>query len=231
MVRVSLCLLVFFSSLTCIGQVYENPIAAKQSHPDLRIDRIEITEENTVVNLTITNQLQSGGWFCADNNIVLRNPKTMQDYKIISSENIPVCPQKHFFKRKGEELTFVLYFPPIDKSLKFIDLIENCNEACFSFEGIILDNEHNQKIVLFEKAMDLFTQGSINEGIPLFKSVLEGNPTIESHIFGLSYYYLVLSYQSLNDKQNTDYWYNALKSSEVPLKSDILKELNQKLGY
>jgi len=178
MVKISLCILFFISSLKVIGQVYENPIAATQSHPDLRIDRIEITDENTEVSLTITNQLQSGGWFCADNNIVLRNPKNMEDYKIIRSENIPVCPQKHFFKHKGEELKFVLYFSPIDKNLKFIDLIENCNEACFSFEGIILDNEHNRKIESFEKAMNLFTNGGINECIPLFKSVLEGKPTI-----------------------------------------------------
>jgi hypothetical protein len=155
----------------------------------------------------------------------------MEDYKIVRSDNIPVCPQKHFFKRKGEELSFVLYFPPIDKSLKFIDLIENCNEACFSFEGIILDNEHNQKIVLFEKAMDLFAQGSINECIPLFKSVLEGKPTIESHIFGLSYYYLVLSYHSISDKENADIWYNELKNSNIPLKSDIIKELQTRIGY
>ncbi|OFX88119.1 MAG: hypothetical protein A2W99_10775 [Bacteroidetes bacterium GWF2_33_16] len=219
------------SSLKVIGQVYENPLAAQQSHPDLKIQRIETSPEKTIIYLSITNQLQTGGWFCADSNIVLKNSKGLQEYKLIQSENIPICPQKHIFKRKGEELNFVLYFPPIDNNIKFLDLIENCDNACFSFEGIILDNEHNQKIVLFETAMDLFTRGAINDCIPIFKKVLEGTPTIESHIFGLSYYYLVLSYQSLADKQNSDYWYNALKESEVPLKDDILKELDQKLGF
>jgi hypothetical protein len=219
------------SVLICRGQIYENPVAAEQSHADLIIDKIEITHDNTIVTLNITNQMQPGGWFCADNNIILKNSKGTQEYKLVRSENIPICPQKYEFKRKGEILQFLLYFPPIDTSIVFIDLIENCDQACFSFRGIILDNIHNKKVITFEKALDLFTRGAINESIPLFKQVLDGQPTIESHIFGLSYYYLVLSYQSLNDKANIDLWYNALKNADVPLKSDILKELNLKLGY
>lgn len=213
------------------SQIYENPVAAEQSHADLIIEKIEITHDNTIVTLSITNQMQSGGWFCADDNIILKNSKGIQEYKLVRSENIPICPQKYEFSRKGEILRFLLYFPPIDTSIVFIDLIENCDQACFSFRGIILDNNHNKKVIAFEKALDLFTRGAINESIPLFKQVLDGQPTIESHIFGLSYYYLVLSYQSLNDKASTDLWYNALKNADVPLKSDILKELNLKLGY
>jgi hypothetical protein len=219
------------SVLLCKGQIYEKPVAAEQSHADLIIEKIEATHDNTLVILSITNQMQSGGWFCADNNIILKNSKGNQEYKLVRSENIPICPLKHEFKRKGEILQFSLYFPPIDTSIVFIDLIENCDQACFSFRGIILDNVHNKKVIAFEKALDLFTRGAINESIPLFKHVLDGQPTIESHIFGLSYFYLVLSYQSLNDKANTDFWYNLLKDSDVPLKSDILKELNLKLGY
>ncbi|MGE0088468.1 MAG: hypothetical protein AB7S50_03225 [Bacteroidales bacterium] len=219
------------SAMICNGQIYENPVAAEQSHADLIIEKIEITPENTIVILSITNQMQSGGWFCADNNIILKESKGNKEYKLVRSENIPICPQKHEFKRKGEILQFLLYFPPIDTGIVFIDLIENCDQACFSFRGIILDNIHNKKVITFEKALDLFTHGAINESIPLFKQILDSKPTIESHIFGLSYFYLVLSYQSLNDKANTDFWYDALKNSDVPLKSDILKELNLKLGY
>jgi len=231
MIKYYFLVIIIFAAYISKAQVYENPVAAEQSHADLNIDKIEITNENTVIVLSITNQMQSGGWFCADDNIVLKNSKGNQVYKLIRSENIPICPQRYEFKRKGEILRFTLYFPPIDSNIKFLDLIENCDEACFSFRGIIIDNEHNKKVVAFEKALDLFTSGSINECIPLFKQVLNGQPTIESHIFGLSYFYLILSYQSLNDKANTDKWYNSLKSSNVPLKSEILNELNLKLGY
>jgi len=219
------------SAIICKGQIYENPVAAQQSHADLKIEKIEISNENTIITLSITNQLQSGGWFCASENITLKNSKGDQEFKLLRSENIPICPQKYDFKRKGEILRFTLFFPPIDKNITFLDLIENCDEACFSFQGIILDNEHSAKVVAFEKALDLFTHGAINECIPLFKEVLNGQPTIESQIFGLSYFYLVLSYQSLGDKENVDYWYNELNGTSVPLKADILKELKLKLGY
>lgn len=224
------CFLLFIATVS-FGQVYEKPAAASQSHADLKIENIEITDTSTIISLSVTNQLQSGGWFCADNNIIIRDSKSSKEFKLTRSENIPVCPQKHEFTKKGEVLHFTLYFPPIEKNTKFIDLIENCSEACFAFEGIILDNIHNRKIESFEKAMDLFTAGKINECIPLFKSVLEGVTTIESHIFGLSYYYLVLSYHSLNDKENADKWYNELKSSNIPLKADIIKELQARIGY
>jgi len=213
------------------AQIYENPVAAQQSHADLKIEKIEITNENTVITLSITNQLQTGGWFCADNNITLKNSKREQNFDLIRSENVPICPQKYEFKRKGEILRFTLYFPPIDADIKFVDLIENCDEACFSFYGIILDNDHNKKVVAFEKAFELFQNGAINECIPLFKEVLTGKATIESQIFGLSYFYLILSYQSLGDKGNIDYWYQELNNSNVPFKADFLKELKLKLGY
>jgi len=213
------------------SQVYESPIAGKQSHPDLKINTIEITTEYTIIHLSITNQLNTGGWFCADKNIYIKNSKGLEEYQLLRSENIPICPNKFEFTNKREVLEFILYFPPINKEIRFLDLIENCDEACFSFEGIILDNEHNKKIVLFENAMGKYTDNSFEECILLFKQVLDGEHTIESQIFGLSYYYLVLSYHKLNDKTNVDFWYNELLKSDVPLRDDFIKELNTQLGF
>ncbi|HAN18870.1 MAG: hypothetical protein A2X13_07775 [Bacteroidetes bacterium GWC2_33_15] len=221
-------MLLFHSTFS---QIYEYPIAAKQSHEDLKINTIEITTEYTIIHLSITNQLNAGGWFCAGNSILLKNSKGSEIYQLTRSENIPVCPDKYEFKSKGEVLEFILYFPPIHKDIKFLDLIENCDEACFSFEGIILDNEHNKKILKLEQAMELYSTSRFAESVPLFKQVLEGKQTIESQIFGLSYYYLVLSYHKINDKTNTDYWYKALQNSTVPLKEEFIKELNLQLGY
>jgi len=212
------------------SQKYESPIAGKQSHPDLKINTIEITTEYTIIHLSITNQLNTGGWFCADNNIYIKNSKGIEQYMLLRSENIPICPNKFEFTTKGEVLEFILYFPPINKEIRFLDLIENCDEACFSFEGIILDNEHNKKIVLFENAMGKYTDNSYEECILLLKQVLDGEHTIESQIFGLSYYYLVLSYHKINDETNVDFWYNELLKSDVPLRDDFIKELNTQLG-
>jgi len=220
-----------FSTLMAFSQVYESPIAGKQSHPDLKINTIKVTTEYTIIHLSITNQLNTGGWFCASNSIYLKNSKGLEEYQLIRSENIPICPNKYEFKSKGEVLEFILFFPPINKEIRFLDLIENCDEACFSFEGIILDNEHNKKIVLFEKAMENYTDNNFEVCILHLKQVLEGEHTIDSQIFGLSYYYLVLSYNNLKDSTNVDFWYNELLKSDVPLRDDFIKELNTKLGF
>ena len=231
MKKILLFLIGLLSIYQTFSQVYESPIAGKQSHPDLKINTIEITNEYTIIHLSITNQLNTGGWFCADKNIYIKNSKGLEEYQLIRSENIPICPNKFEFTSKGEVLEFILYFPPINKGIMFLDLIENCDEACFSFEGIILDNEHNKKIVLFENAMKEYNENSFVECILLLKQVLEGEHTIESQIFGLSYYYLVLSYHKLNNETNVDFWYNELLKSDVPLRDDFIKELNTKLGF
>ena len=207
------------------AQVYVNPISGKQSHPELEITQIEITNENTVVSLKVTNKRDAGGWFCADKDIYLKNSKGTEIYQLIRSENIPTCPEQFEFSYQGQVLEFKLYFPPISNKIKFLDLIENCNNACFSFYGIILDNEHNEKIRLFEKAYGLFQEKQFNEAIPIFEKVVDGELTIDSQIYGLSYYYIIMIYQEFKDNKKVDYWVERLKSSDFSDKNTIMKEL------
>ena len=217
----------FFLSVLTNAQVYENPISGKQSHPELEITKIEITETSTIISLKVTNKRDKGGWFCADKNIYIKNSKGTEIYELISSENIPVCPNQHEFKKAGEILEFQLTFPKIPDQIKFIDLIENCNNACFSFHGIILDNNLNEKILTFEKAFDLYQNNLLKEAIPYFEKVIEGNIPAESQIFGLSYYYLIIINDKLTDKQKVNYWLNLLLKSNLPDKETFLKELKK----
>lgn len=219
----------FFLSVLTNAQVYENPIAGKQSHPELEITKIEITDSSTIISLKVTNKRDDGGWFCADENIFIKNSKGSEIYELISSENIPVCPNQHEFIKSGEVLEFQLTFPKISDQIKFIDLIENCNNACFSFHGIILDNDLNEKIVTFETAFDLYQNNQLKESIPYFEKVIEGNIHAESHIFGLSYYYLILIYKDLDNTEMLNHWYKKLLNSDIEDKETFIKELKNKL--
>lgn len=223
-------LLIFLAlSFIANAQVYENPISGKQSHPEMEITKIEITDINTIISLKVTNKRNKGGWFCADKNIYITNSKGTEIYELISSENIPVCPNQYEFKKAGEILEFQLTFPKISDQIKFIDLIENCNNACFSFHGIILDNDLNEKIIIFETAFDLYQKNQFNEAIPYFEKVLEGNIPAESQIFGLSYYYLIIVNNKLDNKQKVNYWLDLLLKSSLSDKETFLKEL-KKMG-
>ena len=218
-----------FIFLFAKSQTYENPIASKQSHPELKITGIEITENKTIVSLEVTNKRTDGGWFCANDDIFLKNSKGTETYQLIKSENIPTCPDQHKFSSVGETLAFKLYFPPIDQDIKFIDLVENCTNACFSFYGIILDNQHNQKIRAFEKGFDLYQANNLKESVTYFEEVTQGKNSIDSHIYGLAHYYLILIYHKMDDTNKVEFWYKNLINSDFKDKNTFIKELD-KLG-
>ncbi len=220
----------FFLPFILNAQVYENPIAGKQSHPELEITKIEITDSETIISLKVTNKRSQGGWFCADENIYIKNSTGIEVYQLIKSENIPTCPNQHEFAYTGEILEFKLYFEKISDDIKFIDLIENCNNACFSFFNIILDNEHNEKIRAFEKGFDLYQNNEFDKSIPYFEKVLEENINIQSQIHGLSYYYLILIYKNMDNMEMVNHWYNKLINSDIQDKETFVKELKNKIN-
>lgn len=217
----------FFFFQESFAQLYSNPIASKKSHPELEITEIEINDSYTIISLIVTNKRTDGGWFCADNNIYIKNSKSTETYKLIKSENIPTCPDQFKFAYSGQTLEFKLYFPPISNQIKFIDLIESCSNACFSFYGIILDNEHNNKIRSFEKGFELYQNKQNKEAIPYFEQVISGTISIESHIYGLSYFYLISIYHELEDTDKVNYWYQQLIESKVEEKEIFIKELDK----
>ena len=55
---------------------------------------------------------------------------------LVSSNGIPVCPDTYKFKSPGEQLDFVLTFPPLLKGISSVNLIEDCQDNCFSFLGL-----------------------------------------------------------------------------------------------
>ena len=217
----------FFFFQESFAQLYTNPIASKKSHPELEITQIEITDSYTIISLIVTNRRTEGGWFCADNNIYIKNSNGTEVYELIKSENIPTCPDQFKFAYSGQTLEFKLYFPPISNKIKFIDLIENCSNACFSFYGIILDNVHNEKIRSFEKGFELYRNGQIKEAIPYFEKVITGDISIESHIYGLSYYYLISVYHDLQNTDKVNYWLQQLLESNIEEKETFIKELDK----
>lgn len=226
MKKLSILFIVIIASVSySFAQAFDKPIAGKQSHPEMSISKIEITTSETIFNIEVTNKRDNGGWFCADKSIYIKNTNGTEKYQLIQSEGIPTCPEQYDFTSKGEVLKFKLIFPKISENISFIDLIEDCNNACFYFTGIILNNQHNKNIVAFEKGFDLYQNQKFDESIALFQNVISNKTIVESQIYSLSYYYLITIYFNQNKSELVKEYYELLKKSNLEDKETIEKEL------
>jgi len=135
---------VLFLCSTIQAQEITNPNFAVASHP-MFINNIHITSNQLVIKLTIENKVL-GGNFCVDKNTYIENVLTAQKSMFLYSENIPVCPDAYNFTWIGEKLSFQLYFPKPSEELKYMNIVEACDQNCFSIFGIVLDTTMNKLI-------------------------------------------------------------------------------------
>lgn len=226
-------LLVFTLLIMRLGfaqRVIVNPFAAELSHPELNIDSVAMYSDSTVFYMTVENKADKGGWFCADKKIYIENPKTHERIYRRATRGIPVCPDTYNFKALGEKLSFSLLFPVISSDLKTINLIEDCDRACFYFKGIILDNKLNSDIRTFNKGMEYYTANSLDSAIQCFTDVVNYIPDFSTHVYGYAYYHLVVIYNSKGDSISAHFWLNQLRASILPNKDYFIKMIKRDTG-
>jgi hypothetical protein len=216
----------FLSVNAIFPQVFEKPYAEYQSHDDLIIVKIEINKNFTLVDLSVENKLDSGGWFCIGRNVVLKTSDN-REYDMTRSENIPVCPDIYKFKFPGEVLNFCLFFPPVDPGKGPIDITEICEKACFFFKGVILDNKLNKDIRLFEAGLESYNNKNYQAGIENFKLIVADIPEKPAHVYGFSYYYLILSCLKLDQEEIAKQWFDELNKSNLPDKRSFINKLEE----
>ena len=63
-------------------------------------------------------------WVNLNGEIFIRPVGTTDKLGLLYAHNIPVAPEKYFFKNKNEQLHFTLFFPALPKDTTHIDIIE-----------------------------------------------------------------------------------------------------------
>jgi hypothetical protein len=215
----------FFILMTALCSLFSqtilHPNYSLKSHETLNIIKVEARAEATLFYMSIENKIEKGS-FCADKNIYIIYPDGKRS-KLESSSGIPVCPDTYQFEKPGEKLEFVLTFPPLKKGTEWIDLAEECSDNCFSFYGISLNNDLNQRI---DKAFTLAENDEQVKAIGSFISIAEdvdkSNPGIE----GLLYINIIRLTVGTGDEAKAREWYKKFKLSEAPRLSEYLKYLN-----
>lgn len=222
MKRYLLIALLLFAGTTFINsQNVSFPNFALKSHETLNISKVEITPNSTIIYLSVENRIQ-GGSFCADRNIYITYPDGTR-IRLISSKGIPVCPSSHKFKTIGEKLNFELTFPALKPGTKWVDLIEDCSENCFSFYGLCLNSSLNLKI---DEASVLAENGESSKALAEFTRILNSGAAKDSGLEGLIYMNLTKLSKETGNAAEAANWYDKLKSSNIPRSGLYLKHLN-----
>lgn len=201
-------------------QAIDNPNYGLKSHETLTIQSVVLTANSTTLFMVIENR-SLDGTFCADKNIYLLLPEGKR-LKIKSADGIPRCPESYVFKSFGEKLYFSLSFPELPKGTEWFDLIEDCNEACFSFNSVILDALLNQKI---DHAFVMTETGETEEAIKEFEALLIDFSGKNCSYEGAIYWNLIQLYRKNGDESKASEYLQRLISSENPLKEKYIENL------
>jgi len=199
----------FYSHLS--GQVYEHPNYSLNSHPTLEVISVERWEDQMVVNLNLKNERYSGS-FCIDSNTVLKNSLGRDEYKLLSKEGIPSCPDVYRFKTVGERISFSLTFPAVPDDVKYIDLLEYCRENCVSIKYILLDEELNSRI---NEGVQLYALGKPQAALQVFEDIMRTQYDDVSPVFGTVYLYLISIHYELGSSKDARRVYQELRESNI----------------
>jgi hypothetical protein len=215
-------LLCFLLSFQFFGhsQTYQRPNFSFSSHETLDLESIEIDENQTRIYLSILNR-RLGATFCVDTNTYIRNSLGTEEYRIIESIGVPDCPDVHKFGIVGKKLSFILVFPPVSKEIQYIDIIEDCQNACFSIRYILLDTEINE---LINQGLNLYESRKLKESLKVFEDLLLSKNDNVSPVFGTIYLYMMSINYELGQSKEIRRLYNELEQSSIINKEDILEE-------
>ncbi len=214
-------IIVLLYSSVGYNQTLSLPNYAVASHPMI-VERIHSTSNHLIFDLVVENKSAVGN-FCANKNIFIRDLSENKKIQLSYSKGIPICPDSYQFKYIGEKLRFQLYFPKPDHHLKYLDLIEDCNEACFSIHGLILDLKMNQMI---EDAFKQFEQSDYNSSEITLKKIMS---EYADYPYGFLYLNLIQVLVVEGKDEEAKKYYQTILNSNYSDKNFIIDQL-KKLG-
>lgn len=203
------------------------PVIDIKSHETLNIDSINTDDKQTVVFLSIENQLADGGWFCVDNTVIMTSNQWSDTLKMYKSSGIPNCPQLYQFKKLGEKLNFQLFFPKLPLGTKSIDIKENCNDNCFYFRNVSLDVNLNSYVRKFEDALKSFSMEDMNMALQKFQEIIKVTEYKNQKQYGYSLYIIPVIYQRLGLNKEAIIAYKQLLDSDIKDRDYLVGEIKK----
>lgn len=132
-------------------KVVYNPIVKHQAVSCPEILRINIEDNLTRIDFIYyaKSYYENGGWVQIDRNSFIRPVGSNLKLGMVKVANITIAPAKHWFKSTKDILCYTLYFPPVPKGTKQIDIIEKGASVgtWFNFYGVSMERVRTEKLI------------------------------------------------------------------------------------
>ena len=133
-------------SFVSFGQVTLSPQIKTRNLSNIDILRVEITDENTTIDMRYTCMTNNENWICAKKEFYIKGVEQAERVFLLTTVNIPICEEKYYFKnQKGATRDFRLIFPKLEAGIELIDIIEMDVQNDFSFYSVAIKNPPNKK--------------------------------------------------------------------------------------
>ena len=106
--------------------IFKSPTSEYTPDSQIGIECVSIDDNYTRIDFIYISpkHYTNGGWVQICGEAFIRPSGTDKKYYLIKSINIPIAPNKHYFKKSGQLLQFSLLFPALPKTVTEIDIIE-----------------------------------------------------------------------------------------------------------
>jgi tetratricopeptide (TPR) repeat protein len=223
MKKITLLIISLILSAGLFAQVITKPNFALATHP-IVVDDISFSDSLITITLTIQNKIK-GGEFCANEIIYLLELKNKSKAYMLKSAGIPSCPETYKFEAPGEKLTFQLEFTAFDEIPKYINIVEDCEDNCFSIYGVIIDEKMNEDI---NQAFGYFKSGNLDFALASFRTAARENP---GYPFAFLYGNIIEIYAMQENYEKAKQWYKFLKASTFVDKENVMEQISRKDFY
>jgi hypothetical protein len=89
-------------------------------------------------------EFQNGGWVQMNSRTYIQAVGSEIKYYLVGTNNMPIAPDKHYYKHVGEMLVYSLFFPKLPSDVTHIDIIEDKrSKNAFNFYNVSMETIQN----------------------------------------------------------------------------------------
>ncbi|HHJ11026.1 MAG TPA: hypothetical protein ENK25_09100 [Bacteroidetes bacterium] len=114
----------------------------------IEIVKVELTDEFTIIDFYYapirTENSTVGEWICVSNKYYITPAKMDMRKYLIMAKNVSICPKStKVITTQREDITYQLYFPPLETGIYKIDIIEKKSGGT-NFYGVHINNQRDR---------------------------------------------------------------------------------------